>query len=380
MTALTLTVNGDRVAADVEPRTSLADFLRGSCGLTGTHLGCEHGVCGACTVMIDGKPMRSCIAYAVQMQDRDIRTIESFDDDAVMAALRAEFSKQHALQCGFCTPGMLITARDIVTRLGNPGEARVREELAGNLCRCTGYAGIVQATQNVGDTMALRPPAAKPEPPPMPMPPPAAVALPVAPRAGEAPAPAPRPATDGGGTAITQSVVIPVAIERLWSFFRDLPAVASCIPGAVLTRADDETWEGGFEIKMGPIRARMNGAGSYVLHDADKHGVLQGSGVDALSGSRVSGTLDVRLAAADAQATTMTLTLTFALQGLLAQFSRSTIANEFVALVVREFAGNVAARLGAGGRAAAPASQLSVLRLMRWWIVSTARALFRRRR
>jgi carbon-monoxide dehydrogenase small subunit len=150
MTRISLIINGEPVDAEVEPRTTLADFLRNARGLTGTHLGCEHGVCGACTIMIDGAPARSCITYAVQMQDHRIDTIEGFDDDATMAALRSEFSQQHALQCGFCTPGMLITARDIVSRLGNPGEARVREELAGNLCRCTGYAGIVRAVQNVG--------------------------------------------------------------------------------------------------------------------------------------------------------------------------------------------------------------------------------------
>src|SRR5688572_341557 len=146
---INLTVNGTALAADVEPRLQLADFLREHLMLTGTHLGCEHGVCGACTVEMNGAPARSCIAYAVACDGAQVRTIEGYDDDAVMAALREAFSAEHALQCGYCTPGMLVTARDIVLRLPDADEARIRKELAGNLCRCTGYVGIVRAVQRV---------------------------------------------------------------------------------------------------------------------------------------------------------------------------------------------------------------------------------------
>jgi carbon-monoxide dehydrogenase small subunit len=147
--AITLTVNGETVEALVEPRQSLADFLREQLNLTGTHLGCEHGVCGACTLVVDGAPVRSCITLAVVCDGADVRSIESFDEDPVMAALRTAFSAEHALQCGFCTPGMLATARDIVTRLPDADEARIRLELSGNLCRCTGYVGIVNAIKRV---------------------------------------------------------------------------------------------------------------------------------------------------------------------------------------------------------------------------------------
>jgi carbon-monoxide dehydrogenase small subunit len=146
---ITLTVNGEAVEADVAPRQHLADFLRENLHLTGTHLGCEHGVCGACTVMIDSAPARSCITLAVACDGAEIRTVESFDDDPVMAQLRAAFTAEHALQCGFCTPGMMATARDIVTRLPGADEARIRRELSGNLCRCTGYVGIVRAITRV---------------------------------------------------------------------------------------------------------------------------------------------------------------------------------------------------------------------------------------
>jgi carbon-monoxide dehydrogenase small subunit len=149
MTELTLKINGEDVTANVEPRLSLADFIRDHRRLTGTHLGCEHGVCGACTVLMNGEPMRSCITFAVVADGTEITTIEGFDDDEPMAQMRQAFHENHALQCGYCTPGMLVAARDIVTRLPDADEARVRLELAGNLCRCTGYVGIVNAILEV---------------------------------------------------------------------------------------------------------------------------------------------------------------------------------------------------------------------------------------
>jgi carbon-monoxide dehydrogenase small subunit len=151
MSRLDITVNGKSISADVEPRTHLADFLREQCMLTGTNLGCEHGVCGACTLMIDGAPMRSCLIPAVACAGAEVRTIEDFDRDPVMSELRAAFTAEHALQCGYCTPGMLATARDIVTRLPHADDARIRRELSGNLCRCTGYVGLVRALRRVLD-------------------------------------------------------------------------------------------------------------------------------------------------------------------------------------------------------------------------------------
>ncbi|TCT06719.1 (2Fe-2S)-binding protein [Aquabacter spiritensis] len=145
MTAITLTLNGDRVREEVEPRDILADLLRDRLRLTGTHLGCEHGACGACTVTLDGLPVRSCIVLAVMCDGRTVETIEGTRADATMDVIRRHFHEQHALQCGFCTPGMLIAARDIIARHTRPDEATVRRELSGQVCRCTGYMGIVAA-------------------------------------------------------------------------------------------------------------------------------------------------------------------------------------------------------------------------------------------
>jgi len=149
MMELSLSVNSETVVAKVEQRTTLADFLREKQRLTGIHLGCEHGVCGACTILVDGEPARSCIIYAVSCDGAEIQTIEGSDSDPVITALQEAFIAHHGLQCGYCTPAMLFTARDIVTRLPEADAERVRLELAGNICRCTGYAGIVRAIMAV---------------------------------------------------------------------------------------------------------------------------------------------------------------------------------------------------------------------------------------
>lgn len=149
MIQISLIINGEAVTASVDPRTTLVDFLREKLNLTGTHIGCEHGVCGACTVHLDGVSARSCITLAAACDGHDIRTIEGFDEDEKMNAIRSKFSAEHALQCGYCTPGMLMTAYDVTTRFDQLEEAAIRREMSGNLCRCTGYQGIVHAIQNV---------------------------------------------------------------------------------------------------------------------------------------------------------------------------------------------------------------------------------------
>jgi carbon-monoxide dehydrogenase small subunit len=144
-TTISLTINGKPRTIAVEPRMSLADLLREDLRLTATHLGCEHGVCGACTVLIDSEPARSCIALAVTLDGAAVRTLEGLADDPLMSTLKASFQEKHGLQCGFCTPGMLISSWDLLKRKGALSEAEIRVAMSGNLCRCTGYQGIVRS-------------------------------------------------------------------------------------------------------------------------------------------------------------------------------------------------------------------------------------------
>ncbi len=138
-------VNGEAVDVDVPPRLSLADCLRDKLRLTGTHLGCEHGVCGACTIIVDGDAVRACLMLAVEAEGASITTIEGLSNDQELSPLQASFRKHHALQCGFCTPGMVTTAHALLSQEPNADEDRVRDVLSGNICRCTGYIPIVEA-------------------------------------------------------------------------------------------------------------------------------------------------------------------------------------------------------------------------------------------
>src|SRR5271154_4138371 len=143
--ATRVTVNGKSHARIVEARLTLADFLRNELNLTGTHLGCEHGVCGACTVLVDGRTTRSCLMFAVQATGCEVTTVEGLAPDGKLSILQQAFIDNHGLQCGFCTPGMLMTLPELLREKPSPTEQDVREALTGNLCRCTGYAGIVAA-------------------------------------------------------------------------------------------------------------------------------------------------------------------------------------------------------------------------------------------
>jgi len=150
MRPITVELNGVKVADEIEPRETLADFLRDRRRLTATHLGCEHGACGACTVLVNGKVTRSCLRLAVMCDGSAVQTLEGFRDDRIMETLRRHFHECHALQCGFCTPGMLVMARDILLRLPSPNAETVRIQLSGQICRCTGYANIINAVVAAG--------------------------------------------------------------------------------------------------------------------------------------------------------------------------------------------------------------------------------------
>ncbi|HSF04544.1 MAG TPA: (2Fe-2S)-binding protein [Methylomirabilota bacterium] len=147
-----LTVNGAAVAQNVEARRTLADLLREDLGLTGTHVGCEHGVCGACTVLVDGRTARSCLLFAAQLEGAHVTTIEGLTPAEALSPLQSAFSRCHALQCGFCTPGMIVTAHELLAERPAPSRQEIREAIAGNLCMCTGYVNIVRAIEQAAHT------------------------------------------------------------------------------------------------------------------------------------------------------------------------------------------------------------------------------------
>ena len=155
-TVVTVNVNGHSRSATVAPRLTLADFLRERCHLTGTHLGCEHGVCGACTVLVDGAAVRSCLMFAVQAEGAEVTTIEGIGSpDGELSVVQAAFRDCHGLQCGFCTPGFVVSVTAFLQANPNPTEEEIREGLSGNLCRCTGYQGILKAVRQAADTLAV---------------------------------------------------------------------------------------------------------------------------------------------------------------------------------------------------------------------------------
>ncbi|HEY4444509.1 MAG TPA: 2Fe-2S iron-sulfur cluster-binding protein [Steroidobacteraceae bacterium] len=378
---VSMNVNGVSRSADVEARTSLGDFLRDSCGLTGTHLGCEHGVCGACTVIADDAPIRSCITYAVQLEQQRIQTIEGLIDDPIMVNLRRAFFAHHALQCGFCTAGMLITGRDIIKRLGAVDEATIRQELAGNLCRCTGYVGIVRAIAEVARAFpgtarepVLAPSGAASRPSPT---------FADTTRSKESPARATDPPAAASplevtaasdGFSIEHSFSTPFGLQRVWSFFGDPEAVAACLPGAALTGRSGEHLEWRIQIKFGPIKAAFIGAATYSRDDATKTGMLVGGGRDSLSNSRASGKLRFALMPVADDETQVDVTFSFSLQGLLAQFSRPALVRDFTGFMIEQFATNVSSRLRGETSAPAAVNRMSGIAFLRWWL----RRLWRR--
>lgn len=404
MTRIELTVNGKPVEGEPSPRTHLADFLREDLNLTGTHLGCEHGICGACTVEMNGAIIRSCITYAVTCDGADIRTIEGFDDDPVMARLRDAFAREHALQCGYCTPGMLIAARDLVLRKTGLSEKDVRREMSGNLCRCTGYMGIVRAIQSVmNDGVAVGPPS-KTDGYLGPARGPAAktAGSTVLPTSAEAPKPK-RPVPDmiarpqagvpvdivvgqtterDGFTEIPQHFTLRHPPEKVWVLMSDLWAVADAMPGAELDEiSDGSRIVGHMSVKLGPMRPSFAGEAAYEKDDANRSMSFEGSGRDKRSASLARGRIVYRLSEANGGAATrIDVTISYKLSGMLAQFGRADLVRDVVQRLAAIFAQNIDARLSGTELPATGGAEGGVNALALIWSVLTARmaAFFRR--
>ncbi|MDE1570031.1 xanthine dehydrogenase family Fe-S subunit [Aquabacter sp. P-9] len=368
---VSFTLNGRPVAVQVEPRTSLADLVRDTLNLTGTHLGCEHGVCGACTLLVDGEPARGCLAFAGACQGAQITTIEGLDDDSIAAELRAAFNAEHALQCGFCTPGMLVSARDLVLRLPEPDETRIRLGLAGNLCRCTGYAGIVKAVasviaarraRGVGPLIAER------------------RLGPVGARRGQGadavvPVAGPvQPALIVSAAALVddftpahrfeQSFEVPYPPADVFAFFGRIEEVAACLPGAVITAvpAPDQV-EGGMRVKLGPIATTFRGTARITRDAAQARGTIHGAGGDGRS--RTEGRIAYAVTPGAAPGTTrVALSVGYTLKGPLAQFGRPGLVREVASRLIAEFAANLNARLAGAPAPAVAGRGLDPLRLL----------------
>jgi carbon-monoxide dehydrogenase small subunit len=396
MTVVSLTINGRTVNAEVEPRTHLADFIRETQNLTGTHLGCEHGVCGACTVLVDGVPVRSCITYAVACAGASVTTVEGLDDDDIGAELRAAFSREHALQCGYCTPGMLMSGRDLVLRAQTPDEHDIRVAMSGNLCRCTGYVGIVRAIQSVIADRRSR----------------GIAPLPGAGRTALGPAGSGhgqsvgtsdsdrRSASGGAGetsamaavasgperladwtpqASFDQSFVLNHAIADVWNFFANTTEVAMCLPGASLS-GDTSAREvaGKMRIKVGPIAAEFHGSAEIDRDPATYSGTIQGSGRDRRNNSATRGAIRYRLLPVSENTTKVELNVGYRLTGPLAQFSRSDLVHDIASRLIAVFAQNVEARLGGSEQPAAPAAEFNASALFFSVLADRIKARFRR--
>jgi aerobic carbon-monoxide dehydrogenase small subunit len=355
VTMIGLTVNTRAVKASVEPRTHLADFLRDSLNLTGTHLGCEHGVCGACTLLLDDMPARSCITYAVACDGARVTTIEGLDDDEITAELRAAFSREHALQCGYCTPGMLIAARDLVLRLPTSDEHRIRVGLSGNLCRCTGYVGIVRAVRAVIEQRRKRGVA--------PIPGGGRQTLgPVG--SGNATNPAvsdsaAKPATKAeirdentGVMAIPDftpakifkdQFTVAYPPDRVFDMLGDAAEVAACLPGTSLTGVPTpERVEGMIRVKLGPISAAFHGAARIERVLETLSGRIVGMGSDQRSRSSTQGEIRYRLIPIEqGTATRVELSIGYSLKGMLAQVARDGLVRDLAARLTADFARNL---------------------------------------
>jgi carbon-monoxide dehydrogenase small subunit len=356
---IALTVNARAVKASVEPRTHLADFLRDELDLTGTHLGCEHGVCGACTLLLDDMPARSCITYAVACDGARVTTIEGLDDDEITIELRAAFTREHALQCGYCTPGMLIAARDLVVRLAAADERQIRVGLSGNLCRCTGYVGIVRAVRAVIDQRRQRGILAVPGGGRTALGPAGSGNGATASRSDVAEVPAAKAelrAEDNGAIAIPDFTpkrvfedhfTVAYPPERVFDMFGDVTQIAGCLPGASLTEAlTPERVEGMIRVKLGPISANFHGAARIERNSENLSGRIVGTGSDQRSRSSTQGEIRYRLVPIEqGMATRVELSIGYSLKGMLAQIAREGLVRDLAGRLTAEFARNLERQL-----------------------------------
>jgi len=376
MNMIALNVNRCAVEAQAEPRTSLADFVRDKLDLTGTHLGCEHGVCGACTVLLDGVPARSCITYAIACEGADVTTIEGLDEDDIVVELRTAFTREHGLQCGYCTPGMLVSARDLVLRLPDANERNIRVGMSGNLCRCTGYVGIVRAVQSVIEARRARGIAPErvggrkmlgPTGSDRVMHKSAVSAgRVVLEAAGETSADVFDIPDFAPANVFEKQFELPYPPAQVFAMFGDIVGVAACLPGATLTAPPKgNRVEGAIRVKLGPIAASFQGAARLTQDPDDLAGRIVGVGKDRSSRSATQGEIRYRLVPIEGGAATrVDLSIGYTLTGMLVQVGRPGLVRDLAGRLIAEFAGNLGRRMSGSSSAEGAPAELNGLPML----------------
>jgi carbon-monoxide dehydrogenase small subunit len=326
-------------------------------------------------VLLDGVPARSCITYAVACEGAEVTTIEGLDEDGVTTELRAAFTREHALQCGYCTPGMLISARDLVLRLPQADERSIRVGLSGNLCRCTGYVGIVRAVQSVIEARRARDISPMPDGG-------RKILGPVGsgrsgsdrtermrsvgsePMSPEAVGSAHSIPDFIPATVLEQQFSVAHAPEQVFAMFDDIAAVAACLPGASLTAPPKpERVEGAIRVRIGPIAATFQGAARVERNPSDMSGRIVGIGNDRRSRSSTQGEIRYRLVPIE-QGTRVDLSIGYTLTGMLAQVGRPGLVRDLAARLIAEFAGNLDRRLSGTSQGEATAVELNGMALV----------------
>jgi carbon-monoxide dehydrogenase small subunit len=370
-----LTVNGSTVTVAVPPRMHLADALRDRIGLTGTHLGCEHGVCGMCTVLVDGVAARACLLFAIQCEGADIVTVEGLGTADDQHPLQRAFAAHHALQCGFCTPGMLMSSYDLLTNAPagtSVAPADLPVEMSGVICRCTGYRGILDAVADVANAY----PDGLPEPSNR-------VPRTLLGRAGRthsgaeptAGGPVTAPAEvqlPGGAPSATVEVrrTLSAPVDAVWRVLDDFDQLARCLPGASLVAVlSDDRYQGRAIIALGPVKLSFDGIAQVVDRNVDEHRLrVLARGADS-GGSATQA--DIRLAASpDGEGTLLRADAALFLSGRIAQFGRA-LAGDVSKRMFEQFAASVehAASTGAAPQpVAAPSPARLLFSVLAEWL------------
>ena len=379
---VSFTVNGTETTLRLPARVTLSDALRDHLGLTGTHIGCEHGVCGMCTVLVDGEAARACLLFAVQLDGAEITTVEGLGKPDDLHPLQRSFGRNHALQCGFCTPGFLMSSYDLLTTKPEVSESELPEELSGVICRCTGYRNIVTAVRETQEEF------------------PAGIPAPgncgrhaLAGRsAGQAGGAASEPGAevdpvvtdivlpDGAPTIAVQiQTSVDVDADRVWTVFDDIGLLARCLPGAELTgELGDDLYEGRARVSVGPIKLAFKGVARILEHDRDSGRMrVLAQGQDT-GGAQTQADIELRTDPAG-DGTVLHADAKVYLTGRIAQFGRA-LAGDISRRMFEQFAAAVAEAAKSGQAPEGPVKPPSAVKLMLGTLLDRIRLAVRRKR